>query len=44
MVLWPAARLPFQLQQLVNDGVAVLPPDAVTFQLLVTLAGSPKAS
>jgi hypothetical protein len=25
---------------LLNDGVAVLPPDKTTFQLLVTLAGS----
>jgi hypothetical protein len=41
-VLWPCPRLPFQPQQLVNDGVVVLPPDAVTFQLLVTLAGSLK--
>jgi hypothetical protein len=36
--------LPFQSQQLVNDGVVVLPPLAVTFQLLVTLAGSLKFS
>jgi hypothetical protein len=38
-VLWPWARLPFQLQQLLNDGVEVLPPVIVTFQLPVTLAG-----
>jgi hypothetical protein len=41
-VLWPCPRLPFQPQQLVNDGVVVLAPDEVTFQLLVTLAGSLK--
>jgi hypothetical protein len=39
VVLWPWARLPFQPQQLLNDGVAVLPPATVTFQLPVTLAG-----
>jgi hypothetical protein len=36
--------LPFQLQQLLNDGVDVLPPESVTFQLPVTLVGSPKSS
>ena len=41
-VLCPCPRLPFQPQQLLNDGVVVLPPLAVTFQLLVTLAGSLK--
>jgi hypothetical protein len=41
-MLWPAPRLPFQSQQLLNDGVAVLCPDATTFQALVTLAGSLK--
>src|SRR5690606_3379996 len=34
--LCPWLRLPFQLQQLVNDGVAVLPPSTVTFQLPFT--------
>jgi hypothetical protein len=42
--LCPWLRLPFQLQQLVNDGVAVLPPSTVTFQLPVTLAGWLKPS
>jgi hypothetical protein len=44
LVLWPWPRLPFQPQQLVKVGVAVLAPDEVTFQLLVTLAGSLKFS
>jgi hypothetical protein len=39
-VLAPAARLPFQLQQLLNDGDVVLAPATTTFQLAVTLAGS----
>ena len=42
MMLWPAARLPFQSQQLLNEGVVVLAPDVTTFQALVTLAGSLK--
>src|SRR5690606_7476917 len=42
LVLCPCPRLPFQPQQLVNVGVLVLPPLGVTFQLLVTLAGSLK--
>src|SRR5690606_29822183 len=44
VVLWPWARLPFQSQQLLNDGVEVLPPAIVTFQLPFTLAGSLKFS
>jgi hypothetical protein len=44
MALCPAARLPFQLQQLLNDGVLVFCPEATTFQLAVTLAGSLKAN
>ena len=36
--------MPFQPQQLLNDGVEVLPPLNVTFQLLVTLAGWLKPS
>ena len=40
MALAPAARLPFQSQQLLNVGVDVFPPDMITFQLAVTLAGS----
>jgi hypothetical protein len=43
-VLCPAARLPFQPQQLLKVTVEVEPPDIFTFQLLVTLAGSLKPS
>ena len=43
-VLWPCPRLPFQPQQLLNDGVEVEAPVTSTFQLLVTLAGSLKFS
>lgn len=44
VVLWPPARLPFQLQQLLTVTVEVLPPDITTFQPPVTLAGSLKPS
>jgi hypothetical protein len=43
-VLCPAARLPFQPQQLLKVTVEVEPPDTSTFQLLVTLAGWLKPS
>jgi hypothetical protein len=36
--------LPFQPQQLLNEGVVVSPPVASTFQLPETLAGSLKSS
>jgi hypothetical protein len=35
--------LPFQPQQLLNEGVEVEPPESSTFQLPVTLVGSPKS-
>jgi hypothetical protein len=44
VVLWPGDRLPFQPQQLLNVGSMVLPPLTITFQLLVTLAGSLKCN